>query len=41
VILALVYFRCPKLCTLVVNGLTEAMQAMSMTVGREFRGGHG
>ena len=35
-ILALVYFRCPKLCTLVLNGLTEAMQATSMTAGREF-----
>jgi protein SCO1/2 len=36
VVLALVYFRCPKLCTLVVNGLTEAMKPLQLEVGRDF-----
>ena len=36
VVLALVYFRCPKLCTLVLNGLTEAMRPLALEVGRDF-----
>lgn len=36
VILTLVYFRCPKLCTLVLNGLAEALQGMNLTAGKEF-----
>lgn len=36
VILSLVYFSCPMLCTLVLNGLTEAMQGISWIPGKEF-----
>lgn len=36
VILSLVYFSCPMLCTLVLNGLTDAMQGISWTPGKEF-----
>jgi protein SCO1/2 len=36
VVLTLVYFRCPKLCTLVLNGLTEAMKPLAMELGRDF-----
>jgi protein SCO1/2 len=36
VVLALVYFRCPKLCTLVLNGLTEAMKPLTLELGRDF-----
>lgn len=36
VVLALVYFRCPKLCTLVLNGLAEAMKPMTLELGRDF-----
>lgn len=36
VVLTLVYFRCPKLCTLVLNGLAEAMKPLALEVGRDF-----
>ncbi len=36
VILTLVYFRCPMLCTLVVNGLVDALKQVPFTPGDEF-----
>jgi protein SCO1/2 len=37
VLLALVYYRCPMLCSLVLNGLTDAMRELEWTPGGEFR----
>ncbi len=37
VILALVYYECPMLCTLVLNGLLEGMDGLEFTAGREFQ----
>ena len=36
VILSLVYYECPMLCTLVLNGLASSLKAVSFTAGREF-----
>jgi len=36
VVLLLGYYRCPMLCTLTLNGLTEAMEDMKWSVGRDF-----
>lgn len=36
VILALVYYECPMLCTLVLNGLLRSLRALSFNVGDEF-----
>ena len=36
VILNLVYYECPMLCTLVLNGLLSAMKALPFDAGREF-----
>lgn len=36
VILNLVYYNCPMLCTLVLNGQTEAMRAIPWTPGEEY-----
>src|SRR5215510_8198341 len=36
VILALVYYDCPMLCTLVLNGLLRSLRTLSFTVGHEF-----
>lgn len=36
VILSLVYYECPMLCTLVLNGLTSALKTMSLDIGNEF-----
>lgn len=36
VILALVYYECPMLCTLTLNGLVGALQANAFTPGQEF-----
>jgi protein SCO1/2 len=36
VILSLVYYRCPMLCTLVLNGLLRAMRALPFDAGKEF-----
>jgi protein SCO1/2 len=35
-VLALVYYDCPMLCTLALNGLTGALAAIPFEVGREF-----
>ncbi len=37
VILVLAYFRCPMLCTEVLNGLVKGMLDMRLDVGKEFR----
>lgn len=36
VIFALVYYQCPMLCTLVMNGLTSALTVVRFNAGREF-----
>ncbi|MGH7790082.1 MAG: SCO family protein, partial [Candidatus Binatia bacterium] len=36
VILSLVYYQCPMLCTLTLNGLVSALRAMPFDVGQEF-----
>jgi protein SCO1/2 len=36
VVLALVYYECPMLCTQVLNGLVSAIGVMNFEVGREF-----
>jgi protein SCO1/2 len=36
VILALVYYNCPMLCTQVLNGLVSALRVMSLSAGRDF-----
>jgi protein SCO1/2 len=36
VILSLVYYECPMLCTLVLNGMLSAMRALPFDAGREF-----
>jgi protein SCO1/2 len=37
VILALAYYQCPRLCTLVLNGLVQGMLEMPFTAGNEFQ----
>jgi protein SCO1/2 len=37
VILALVYYECPMLCTLTLNGLVSALKAVSFDVGNQFQ----
>jgi protein SCO1/2 len=36
VLLALVYYECPMLCTQVLNGVTGALKVLNFNVGREF-----
>lgn len=36
VLLALVYYECPMLCTLVLNGLVSALKAVALDAGRDF-----
>ncbi len=36
VILALVYYRCPMLCTQILNGLESSLKAVSFTPGQDF-----
>ena len=36
VILALVYYNCPMLCTQVLNGLVGALNVMSLDAGSDF-----
>jgi len=36
VLINLVYFNCPMLCTVVLNGLTETMKDISFTPGNEY-----
>ena len=35
-ILTLVYYKCPMLCTMVLNDLTRSLTAMNLTAGRDF-----
>jgi len=37
VILALVYYRCPMLCNLILSGLTESLRKISLDPGRDFQ----
>ena len=39
VILALVYYRCPMLCTQILNGLASSLKAVSFNPGQGFRSG--
>jgi len=36
VILSLVYYDCPNLCTLVLNGLLRTLRVLSLSVGKDF-----
>jgi protein SCO1 len=36
VLLAMVYYECPMLCTQVLNGMTGALKTLSFDVGKEF-----
>jgi protein SCO1/2 len=36
VVLSVVYYECPMLCTLTLNGLVSALATLSFDVGREF-----
>ena len=36
VIFALVYYRCPMLCTLILNGMVRAMRPLSLNPGADF-----
>jgi protein SCO1/2 len=37
VILVLAYYRCPMLCTQVLNGLVQGLRDIPFTIGKEFR----
>ncbi|MCH5374305.1 MAG: SCO family protein [Planctomycetes bacterium] len=37
VILVLAYYRCPMLCTLVLNGVVEGMSKIPLVLGKDFR----
>ena len=41
VILVLAYYRCPMLCTLVLNGLTQAMRNLPFTTRQRIQRGDG
>ena len=36
VLLTLNYYRCPQLCTLILNGMTDALNHIEWTAGKEF-----
>lgn len=36
VVLALVYYQCPMLCDMVLNGLVHSMTKMTLNIGRDF-----
>ncbi len=36
VVLALVYYECPMLCSMILNGLLKSINALSFDVGKEF-----
>ena len=36
VVLSLVYYRCPGLCTMTLNGMSRAFRALQFSAGREF-----
>src|SRR5262245_41878277 len=37
VILSLVYYRCPMLCTQILNGVLKAANAMSLNLGEDYQ----
>jgi protein SCO1/2 len=37
VVLALVYYRCPQLCTQVLNGFLKSSQAVPLEIGRDYQ----
>ncbi len=37
VVLVMAYFRCPMLCTQVLNGLVEGLRESELTIGKDFR----
>ncbi len=37
VVVALVYYRCPQLCTQVLNGLLKSSQAVPLEIGRDYQ----
>jgi protein SCO1 len=37
VVLVLAYYRCPMLCTQVLNGLVKTMQEMNLELGKQYR----
>jgi protein SCO1 len=37
VVLALVYYECPGLCDLILNGLSHAMQQISLNIGTDYQ----
>jgi protein SCO1/2 len=37
VVLVMAYFRCPMLCTQVLNGLVEGLRESQLTMGKDFR----
>src|SRR5262245_14191982 len=37
VVLALVYYRCPMLCTQVLNGFLKSSQAVPLEIGRDYQ----
>ena len=36
VVLSFTYYDCPMLCTMILNGLTKAMRAVPLELGRDF-----
>lgn len=36
VVLSLVYYECPMLCTMILNGLLKALNVLSFDIGREY-----
>jgi len=36
VILALVYYQCPSLCNMILNGVVRSLRSLQMTAGQEF-----
>ena len=36
VVMVLAYYKCPMLCTVVLNGLVQAMRSLAFTAGKEF-----
>src|SRR5262245_3588341 len=37
VVLVLAYYRCPMLCTQVLNGLVKSMREMNLQLGKQYR----
>ena len=35
-ILALVYYQCPSLCNMILNGVVRSVRSLQMTAGKEY-----